>query len=322
MRILLLGGTSFIGRTIAERALREGDAVTLFGRGRTGAGLFPDVPRLIGDRDTDDYGALAAGEWDAVVDLSGYLPRHVDRAMDALGDRVGRYLFVSSHAVYVQEGLSAGNDEDSPLRDALRGEVAVLDNDTYGPSKVACEEDVVARFGSRATIVRPCRVAGPYDNQNPVTYWVRRGARGGWVALPGDPDQPVQIVDARDLAALVLRLVRDDRGGAFNAVGPADPTTLGALIRACARLGGTDIEIVPVPGPPPPLFPLVRPRSQWMGQRRGGARARAAGMPATPLETTLADIAAWDRSTGLPPLGRGYTAAEEAAVLARRAPGA
>jgi nucleoside-diphosphate-sugar epimerase len=320
MRILVLGGTSFVGRAIVEDALRTGDEVTLFGRGKTGTDLFPGLTRLIGDRDTGDYRALRAGTWDAVVDVSGYVPRHVGQAMDALGGRAGRYLFISSHAVYRHAGVEPGADEDAPRRPPVR-DTEELDNDTYGPLKVACEDDVLARCGSRATIVRPGKVAGPHDPQDGLTYWVRRAARGGRVALPADPRQPVQVVDVRDLARLVVQLLADDRPGAFHAVGPADPVTLGGLIETCARVAGTAVEIVPVPPAwAPALFPLVR--TYWPSQQRSPARARAAGMPATPLEVTAADVLAWDRQRGEPPLTRGFSPGEEQAVLTRLVTGA
>src|SRR5258708_23030582 len=133
VRLLVLGGTSFVGRAIVDDALRCDAEVTLFGRGRTGADLFPGVPRRIGDRDTGDYAALRDGRWDA-----------------------------------------------------------------YGPLKAACEDDVLARYGQRATIVRPGKVAGPHDTQDTFTYWVRRAARGGRVALPRPPEQPVPVIDSRD----------------------------------------------------------------------------------------------------------------------------
>ena len=142
-----------------------------------------------------------------------------------------------------------------------------LRDDTYGPLKVACEDDVVARYGSRATIVRPGKVAGPHDPQNGLTYWVRRAARGGRVAVPADPGQPVQVIDSRDLARLVVQLLADDRPGAFHAVGPAEPVTLGGLIQTCARVAGSEVEIVPVPpGPAAAMFPLVR--ANWPSQQR------------------------------------------------------
>ena len=317
MRILVLGGTSFVGRAIVDDALAHDAEVTLFGRGRTGPDLFPGVERRIGDRDTDDYSALRNGSWDAVVDVSGYVPRHVGQAMDVLGDRVGRYLFISSHAVYVKNGVDPGSDEDTLRRPPVRHTEELTDA-TYGPCKVACEDDVLARYGSRATVVRPGKVAGPHDPSDMFTYWVRRAAQGGRIALPTDPRQPVQIVDVRDLARLVVRLLADDRPGAFHAVGPAEPTTLGGLIETCAEAAGTRVEVVPVEVPAdelPPMFPLVR--ADWASQQRSAARARRAGLPATPLHVTARDVLAWDHARGLPPLRAGFTAAQERDALSR-----
>jgi 2'-hydroxyisoflavone reductase len=272
------------------------------------------VPRLTGDRDLGNYTALRGGGWDALIDVSGYVPRHVGQAMDAVSGRIGRYVFISSHAVYRHEGLEPGATEDCPRREPRR-DTEVLDGDNYGRLKVACEDDVLARYGPQATIVRPGKVAGPHDWQDGLTYWVRRGARGGRVAVPADPAQPVQVIDSRDLARLVVQLVTDDRPGSFQAVGPAEPVTLGGLIRMCADVAGTSVEVVRVPAETaPPLFPLVRP--VWATQQRSAARARAAGMPATPLPVTIADVLAWDRERGEPPLERGFTPEQEAEVLA------
>ncbi|MEV7967692.1 NAD-dependent epimerase/dehydratase family protein [Sphaerisporangium sp. NPDC088356] len=316
MRILVLGGGSFVGRAIVEDFLRDGHEVSLFSRGRTGAGLFPGVPRLVGDRDTGDYRSLRGGCWDAVVDVSAYVPRHVRQAAEALGDRVGRCVFISSNAVY-RPGGGPGADEDAPRLPPERG-TEEIGGDTYGPLKVACEDDVLSWYGRRATIVRPGVVAGPYDSQDLFTYWVRRAARGGRVVLPGDPGQPVQVVDSRDLARLVVRLVAGDRPGVFNAVGPAEPVTMGGLIEACAAAAGSRVEVVPVPPDAVPGgFPLVRADPVWaLTFQRSAARARAAGMPATPLAVTAADVLAWDRGRGEPPLPGGLSAREEDRLLA------
>jgi 2'-hydroxyisoflavone reductase len=242
------------------------------------------------------------------------VPRHVGQAMDALGDRAGRYLFISSHAVYLKTEHDPDPTENAPRRSPLR-DTEVLAGDNYGRLKVACEDDVLARYGGRATIVRSGKVAGPHDWQDGLTYWVRRAARGGPVAVPTDPAQPVQIIDSRDLARLVTALIADDRPGAFHAVGPAEPVTLGGLIQTCARVAGTQVEIVPVPADTVTgFFPLVR--DNWPGQRRSPARARAAGMTATPLDVTVADVLAWDRERGEPPLDGGFTPEQEQAVLA------
>ncbi|WP_419998871.1 NAD-dependent epimerase/dehydratase family protein [Streptomyces boninensis] len=326
MRLLVLGGTAFVGRAIVADALRAGHEVTLFGRGKTGADLFPEAERLIGDRETGDYGAITGApdrRWDAAVDVSGYVPRQVGQAMDALGDRVARYLFISSRAVYADEALSPGADEDAARKRPVR-DTETLDGDNYGALKVACEDDVVARYGARATLVRPGRVVGPYDNFDAFTYWVRRAALGGRVPVPGDPAQPVQVVDVRDVARLVLRLLEDGRAGAFHAVGPADPTTLGGVIQTCAEAAGSEVELVRVDVPDDELpgwpgFPLVRPH--WPVSQHNPARARAAGMPATPLARTAADVLAWDRERGRPPLAEGFSAAQEARALARYARG-
>src|SRR4051794_29329724 len=225
MRLLVLGGTSFVGRAIVEDALGRGFDVTLFGRGRTGTELFPGVERLRGDRATGDYTALTSRTWDAVVDVSAYVPRHVQEAATALDGRGGRYLFISTGSVYDHRQARPGLTEDSPRLAAERGTEEVTP-ETYGPLKAACEDDVRALHGDRATIVRPGIVAGPHDPTDRFTYWVRRAARGGRVPFPAGPAQPMQVVDSRDLARLVTQLLADDRGGVYNAVGPAEPTTL------------------------------------------------------------------------------------------------
>ncbi|MBL7261912.1 NAD-dependent epimerase/dehydratase family protein [Paractinoplanes lichenicola] len=280
MRVLLLGGTGFVGRAVTDLL----DEPTLFNRG-TDDNLFPGVERRRGDRETGDYASLATGEWDAVVDTTAYYPWQVRQAMDALGDRVGRYLFVSSHAVFA----GAGPD----LRPADYDAAPPLTNDNYGPAKVACEQEVVARFGARATIVRPVKVAGPHDNQNGLTDWVRAAVRGGRFELPGDPAQPVQLVDSRDLARLVLSLLTDDRGGAHTAAGPS--TDLAGLMALCAAAAGTEVEIVPVAEES--YFPLVKPRELWDTQNRSPAE----GQTVTLLETTVRDVLSWiaGSSTGL-----------------------
>jgi 2'-hydroxyisoflavone reductase len=317
MRILVLGGTSFVGRAIVEQALTGGHEVTLFGRGRTGAELFPAVERRTGDRDTGDYAALAGDAWDAAVDVSGYLPRHVGQAMDGLGERIGRYLFISTGAVYDQSYSVAGADESAPLRAPERG-TEEIDDDTYGSLKVACENDVTTRYGERATIVRPGIVAGPHDPTDRFTWWVRRAARGGRVALPGWPEQPVQVVDSGDLARLVIALLADDRPGAFNAIGPAEPATIEELIQAAATAAGTSVEVVPIAADAvSPALPLLLSDPNWGGRfRRSAAAARAVGLTGTPLVQTAADTLAWDRERGQPPLSTGISPEVEAELLA------
>ena len=314
MRLLVLGGTSFVGRAVVERALSAGHEPTLFSRGRTGAELFPDVERRRGDRATGDYASLAGGGWDAVVDVSAYVPRHVQQAADALRDVVGRCLFISTGSVYdVARAPASDLAEDCARLPPERGTEEVT-GDTYGPLKVACEDDVAARWGSSGTVVRPGIVAGPHDPTDRFRYWVRRAARGGRVAVPGRLEQPVQVVDARDLADLVVALLEADRPGTFNAVGPAEPVTLGGLVQACAQAAGSEVELVPVAVQEG--FPLVlADPSDDPLFRRSAAAARAAGLGATPLATTAADTLAWDRERGEPALQVGLTPEREAELL-------
>lgn len=318
MRILVLGGTSFVGRGIVEAALDSGADVTLFGRGQTNPDLFPQADRRVGDRTSGAYEALAGTDvWDAVVDVSGYVPRHVAQAADAVEGRVGRYLFISTASVYDLSDPSAPLDETMPRLKPLRG-TEEQTHATYGPLKAACEDDVLDRFGERATLVRPGIVGGPHDPTDRLTWWVRRAARGGRIPVPGDPAKPAQVVDVHDLGALVLKLVSDDRPGAYNAVGPAEPTTMAGLVEACARAAGADVEVVPVPaGPDTPALPFATLPPEYVRLfQLDASRARTAGLPSTPLVETARKVLEWDRGRGEPPLSQGLTAEQEAQLLA------
>jgi 2'-hydroxyisoflavone reductase len=316
MRTLVLGGTAFVGRAIVNDLVRRGHDVTLFSRGRTGRDLFPQLDRRIGDRETGDYASLDDGTWDAVVDVTGYVPRHVQQAMAALEGRCGRYLFISTGSVYDRVRAPDAMTEDTARLAPERGTEEVT-GDTYGPLKVACEDDVLDRLGARSTVVRPGVVAGPHDPTDRFTYWVRRAASGGRVALPGRLDQPVQVVDSRDLARLVTLLLEGDIAGTYNAVGPRAPVTLEQLVQACAQAAGTQVEVVPVdPAGVAPGFPLVLPDPTWdVMFRRSRAAADAAGLPATPLVRTAADVLAWDRDRGAPPLEHKLPPEREAELL-------
>jgi len=154
MQVLVLGGTSFVGRAIVEDLLARGHTPTLFNRGLTGADLFPGVARLVGDRDSEDYAALAGHRWEAVVDVTAYQPRHVEQAVAALGSHDGRYVFISTGMVYDHDAADGAITEASP-RLAPHVDDEVLDDEAYGPLKVACEDALLAHFGDRHSVVRP-----------------------------------------------------------------------------------------------------------------------------------------------------------------------
>lgn len=313
MDILVLGGTSFVGRAIVEDLLSRGHTPTLFSRGQTNADLFPDLTRLRGDREKGDYASLAEGRWDGVVDVSGYVPRHVAEASKAIGDRGGRYLFISTGSVYDIKAAGETVTEDTPRLAPFR-EGEEITGETYGPLKVACEDDVRALHGDGATIVRPGIVAGPHDPTERFTYWVRRAAKGGRIAVPR-PEQPVQVVDSMDLARLVTSLLENDQGGVYNAVGPWPAVNLGELVQVCAEAAGAAVEIVPVDAQPG--FPLLLPPDGSYDAmfRRGADAAHTAGMPKTPLIETAKAVLAWDKDRGEPEMPGVITAEKEQELL-------
>jgi len=217
LRLLILGGTGFIGPHMVQTALDRGHQVTIFNRGKSSTHLFPDIEKLKGDRD-GDLESLKGRDWDAVIDNTGYVPRHVRDSADLLKGHVGRYLFTSTGSVYDlnQDRI----DEDSKLLDVPDPESEDV-NKYYGELKVLCEQAVQERFGDAATIVRPHIVAGPGDKSDRFTYWPVRIDRGGDMICPGDPANPVQYIDVRDLAEFCLHLVEQDTPGVFNGAGPS-----------------------------------------------------------------------------------------------------
>ncbi len=217
LRILFIGGTGFIGPHMVEAAIAAGHTPTLFNRGRTNPHLFPDVEKLKGDRD-GGLGVLEGRTWDAVIDTSGYVPRLVRDSAELLRDAVDQYLYISTTDAYATYNI-VDMDEDAPT--------AVLEDPTtenvggfYGPLKAQCEREVRAVFPDRTTVVRPTWIVGPGDRSTHFSYWLQRINGGGEVLAPGDPTDPVQIIDARDLADFVVHLLNQKTFGTYNAVGP------------------------------------------------------------------------------------------------------
>jgi 2'-hydroxyisoflavone reductase len=291
MRLLVLGGTGFVGRHIVERALARGDEVTLFNRGRTAPELFAGAELLRGDRAGDLRALTRGGPWDAAIDVTGYRPEHVRASSRLLAERVQRLTFISTISVY-HAPSQPGTTEDAPLA-ALRGGGGWED---YGPLKVLCEQEVQAALPGRALIVRPGIVAGPHDPTNRLGWWVARGARGGRVLAPGEPGRPLQLVDARDLAAFVVELTAAGASGTFNAVG--EDLTWGDMLAAVCALGADatpvwvpDVKLLAagVDDAQLPLWiPADDPESVGF-MRIDGSRARAAGLHHRPIEQTARD---------------------------------
>lgn len=346
MRLLVLGGTRFLGRHFAEQALAAGHSLTLMHRGRSTAAsaLFPQAEHVIADRD-GGLGALdGRGEWDAVIDTSGYLPRVVAQSARALRERVGRYLFVSSISVYAPLP-PAGGDEEAALQ-PLAAPTEEIDGESYGPLKALCEAEVQAALPGRSLIARPGLLVGPLDPTDRFTWWVRRMAQGGEVLVPDAGARPVQFIDARDAAAWLLLQAERGQTGVFNLTGPAQPLSFAqwfermrAALDPQARLLPMAEDFLLAQGVQPwSDLPLWLPAEQAGLHRADIGRARATGLQCRPLEQTLLDTLAWDRSAtpgrndgagaaagaraARPPAGLGVEreAALRAAWLGRAAP--
>jgi 2'-hydroxyisoflavone reductase len=319
MKLLILGGTRFLGRHLVEAALARGHELTLFNRGRTAPRLFAGVECLRGERD-GDLSPLQARQWDAVVDTCGYLPRVVRRSALALRDSVDRYLFVSSISVYA-DSSTAGQDEQaarlplpSPDCEDIPGH--------YGALKATCEDEVHAVFGPRAILLRPGLIVGPFDPTGRFTYWVQRVARGGAVLAPPAPEYPVQFIDARDLAGWMVDLLEQGQYGAFNASGPAAPLTFGTFLEGCrqalvalAEFVWPDASFLGQHGVAPwTELPLYAGEDGRGLSQISLSRALSAGLRLRPLGETCADTARWAGDSPLPD-GIGLTAEREAEVL-------
>ncbi len=258
MKLLVLGGTKFLGRATVEAALRKGHEVTLFNRGRTNPELFPEAEKLRGDRATD-LSSLAGRTWDAVVDTSAYVPQDARTSAKALTDAAGYYVFISSVSVYGD--LSQPVDEDSVLDELQKGQPddrLLEDFSNYGPLKVLCERAVAEGFGGPTAVVRPGLIVGPYDPTGRFTYWPHRVARGGEILAPKPPGGQVQFIDVRDLGDWIVRLCEQRAEGPFNAVNR--DVTWEALLDSCREAAGSDAEFVWID----PEFLIEQEVGQWM----------------------------------------------------------
>ena len=304
--LLFLGGTGFLGPQQVEYALARGHRVTLFNRGKSAPGLYGDRAEvLIGDRDTKVGAGLSALQgtrrWDAVIDNSGYVPRHVRDSIELLGDRVGRYLYVSTVAVY-DRAAGPVFDERSKLRPAPVPDTEEVTGETYGPLKAECDRIVQAALGARATIVRPTYIFGPGDDTDRFTYWVERVSRGGEVLAPPDPKVELQWVDVRDLCPWIVDLAERDQAGIYNAAGPAKPVNWDEVLRELAKQSTTPAQFTPATADVLKQagisLPLVRTENLWGGGsvHFDSTAAQAAGLHYRPLADTATATLAWWRA--------------------------
>ncbi|HJS94951.1 MAG TPA: NAD-dependent epimerase/dehydratase family protein [Solirubrobacteraceae bacterium] len=304
MRLLVLGGTLFLGRHIVDAARGRDHELTLFNRGRTVTAPIPGVEQIHGDRE-HDLARLAGRRWDAVIDTSGYLPRVVGASAQALAETVDRYLFVSSISAYGRFP-EPGLDESAPTApDPPPDTEDILAH--YAELKAACERRLEQIMPGRVLVVRPGLIVGPHDPTERFTYWVRRAAAGGRVLAPRAPDQPVQLIDGRDLAAWIVRMAEAGATGIYNATGPATPLTFGPMLERIVGATGGGAELVWIdegrlaeagvqPWDELPLWLDLDRQPDFRGFLAVDiGRALDAGLSFRPLEETAADTLAWVR---------------------------
>lgn len=314
LRILFLGGTGFIGPHMVRRAIERGHRVSLFTRGRSGTDLFPEAEHLIGDRH-GQLDALKGKSWDVVIDNSGYLPEDVQASAELLRGSVGHYHFTSTIDAY-RDYHTANMDESYPLATLPPG-TPHDPSRFYGPLKALCEAVVAATYPDHHTIVRPGWIVGPGDNNHLFTYWAVRMDRGGEVLAPGTPDDPVQAIDARDLASWVILMAEEGKGGRYHAVGPVMTFAemlygIKAVTTTASSLTWVDADFLRRQKVRPyfdlPLWWPPRNDYREPGMPSGldggvgafnlnGAKARAAGLTHRPFADVARDTLAWYRAT-------------------------
>jgi 2'-hydroxyisoflavone reductase len=319
VRILVLGGTRFVGRALVDAALGRGDTVTLFNRGKTNPALYPGVETVTGDR-TVDLTPLDGREFDAVMDVACYDPAVAQLSAEAFRGRTGRYVFVSSVSVYASQRTTEAQLEDAPLAEVKPDVKDPLEN--YGANKALCEGIIKDTYGERALIGRPGLISGPHDPTDRFPYWPRRIARGGRVLAPGDPGDLTQVVDVRDLAAFLLDGCHRERGGVFNVTGP--PRPFDTLLNLCRGATYSDAELewisterLVAAGVNPEMgVPL------WVGEPGyeafndvDSSPAVAAGLTCRAITDTIRDTLSWDLGRGGPE-EEGLAPAEEERLLA------
>jgi 2'-hydroxyisoflavone reductase len=297
VRLLVLGGTKFLGRAAVEAALARGHEVTLFNRGETNPELFPEAEKLRGDRtDPESRRLLESREWEAVLDPSGFIPAVVRASAEALAEQAGHYLFVSSISAYAS--FAGRNDEESPLAELgdMPEDRMLEDYSNYGALKVLCERAVADAFGDRHTIVRPGLIVGAHDPTGRFTYWPHRVARGGEVLAPAPPERRVQFIDVRDLGPWLVDLLERRSSGTYNATHPG--RSWEEVLGTCRAVTGSDSTFAWVPD----TFLVERGVGEWMElpmwvqapdeagiHEADVSRAVAAGLTSRPLEETVRD---------------------------------
>ncbi|MGH3470778.1 MAG: NAD-dependent epimerase/dehydratase family protein [Nocardioidaceae bacterium] len=323
MRLLIIGGTRFVGRAMTVAALEAGHEVAILHRGQSADPELADAEQLPGDRDRD-LSSLDGREFDATIDVCAYVPRQVKSLREALGERGGHHVFISTMSVYADTD-EPGLGEDAPLVRLDDPATEEVTGETYGGLKVLCEQAALSSYGEdHVTVVRPTYVVGPHDHTGRFTWWVRRIAHGGEVLAPGPYDAPMQVIDARDQAAWTVRMAAERKTGTFNSVSPTPPFGFGDLLDATVRAVGPSGTTLTWPDPDWLVeqgegyqsLPLWTEGRREFTLAADPTRAISAGLSPRPLAETISDTWSWIRRDQ-PALvaGWGISTEHEAALL-------
>ncbi|HLZ57683.1 MAG TPA: NAD-dependent epimerase/dehydratase family protein [Ktedonosporobacter sp.] len=297
MKLLVIGGTRFLGRYIVESALARGHQVTLFNRGQSAPELFPQVEQIHGDRD-GDLALLAGRSWDCVIDTCGFVPRIVRASAEALAEAAERYIFISSISVYADMS-HPGIDEDAPVATLEDETVEEITNDTYGALKALSEQAAEKAMPGRVLVIRPGLIVGPHDKSDRFTYWPYRVAQGGEMLAPGDPEQPTQFIDVRDLAAWTVLMAETRKTGVYNATGPDYALSTARFLEECRSATTSDTRFVWVSEDLLKKHDALFVLQPWIPAEYAGMNAANCqkalhdGLTFRPIAETVRDTLAW-----------------------------
>lgn len=326
LRVLIFGGTGFIGPHFVETLRAHGHKLTLFNRGKRNPKLFPDVETLIGDRN-GQVDTIKGRDWDVVIDDSGYTPKQVKLTTDILKGHVQHYIFVSSISAYA-DLTPPGIDEDYKLATLKDPTVEEITDGTYGGLKALCEKTVEQAFGKNSAVVRPTYIVGPGDPTDRFTYWPVRASKGGDMLAPGSASDPIQFIDVRDLAEFMRLCVEERFSGSYNACNPPGAVTMGDLLEMAKKISGANTKFVWAPTPfleknkaleglEVPIW--APPVGEFAGAGLvSSARAVAKGLRFRTLDTTVRDTLAWHAkrpAAEQQKLRAGFSAEREAQLL-------
>jgi 2'-hydroxyisoflavone reductase len=300
MKLLIIGGTRFLGRHLVDAARARGHELTLFNRGQR-PDVFPDVEQLHGDRD-GGLAVLQGRNWDAVIDTCGYFPRIVRASAVALSTAVERYVFISTISVYA-DFSKPGLDENAPVATLQDERVEEITPETYGALKALCEQAAEQALPEHTLIIRPGLIVGPYDMTDRFTYWPYRVAQGGEILAPGEADQQVQFIDVRDLAEWTIRMTEQRATGIYNATGPDDRLSMDQFLETCRTTTSSNARFVWVNEPfleehkiELPLWAPTQEAGVWAVNCR---KALDEGLASRPLTQTIRDTLAWKNGAEL-----------------------